>query len=242
MKKYRQNTLQHIKKRSFRRRIICKQSYYPVLQQFLSSIDQHLTTSRQQFFKSASNDTTTVGIVTIGALKLVVKRYNFRNFYHGLKVRCRPSKAMRSWRFAQQLLTHGIQTANPIAVVEERLGPLWGRAYYITEYVPGIRGCEFFADSSAYQSDWPQTIAAIEELTLQLRHHGFTHADYHFGNLIIHNTQPVLIDLDNMQQIKNTTRTFQRLHQKDINNFRRYLDRNLLACQAFKQFQRHQLF
>lgn len=232
----------YFSEKNFFRRIICKKDYYESLAYFLNNIDYYLANSKEMFFKHQPRETTTVGIVSIANYKLVVKRYNFRNFWHGLKLRLRASKAMRSWLFSHRLQANDIATANPVAVVEERIGPLRGRAYYIAEYVPGTRGCEYFSDQSTSQATWQDTISEIEILTLRLRELGFSHADYHFGNLVIKDKKPYLIDLDNMKQTQPESGKFKRRHQKDIENFRWYLHKNSLADKAFKQYQQHRIF
>jgi hypothetical protein len=49
----------------------------------------------------------------------------------------RPSRAWHSWREAHRLQFFGIPTPRPLALIEERCGPLRRRAWLISEYCPG---------------------------------------------------------------------------------------------------------
>jgi len=77
-----------------------------------------------------TGNTCTIGVVTAGARRIVIKRYNVKGFWHGLKIALRRSRAVRSWCNAHLLRMYGIATARPLAVLERRFGPLRRQAYF----------------------------------------------------------------------------------------------------------------
>jgi hypothetical protein len=224
-------------RKSFYSLFICAKKYdTPAMQLFFKNIDRCLDNPENIFFKNDAGDTTTVSVVKIENRLYVVKRYNFKSFWHALKLRFRSSRAMRSWIFAHHLRALGIKTIKPVALLEERWGPLRGRAYFVSEYNQGIRGCDYFSDSSLTKKNWPVAICGILNLTLQLREFYLSHGDYHFGNLVMVNDEPVLLDLDRMWRYRSNNRRFQRAHKKDLENFNHYLKRNNQANVAFAKF------
>ena len=49
----------------------------------------------------------------------------------------RPSRAWHSWVAGHRLAFFGIPTPAPLAMLEERVGPLRRRAFLVTDYCPG---------------------------------------------------------------------------------------------------------
>src|SRR5690606_11131714 len=82
-----------------------------------------------------SGNTCTVALAEINGRKMVVKRYNIKSFCHRLGRLWRSSRAADSWVNAHRLLMYGISTPTPVALLEQRFGPLRGRAYFIAEYI-----------------------------------------------------------------------------------------------------------
>lgn len=79
----------------------------------------------------------TVGLLDVDGRPVVIKRYNLKNWWHRLKRCWRPTRAWHSWQIGHCLRVLGIESPRPLAMVEERWGPLRGRGYLITEYSPG---------------------------------------------------------------------------------------------------------
>lgn len=91
-----------------------------------------------------NGNTCTVGIAELANKKVVVKRYNIKNFWHGLNRAFRASRAALSWANAHRLLISNIATAQPLALVEARWGTLRRRAYYLSAYVDAPDAAQFF--------------------------------------------------------------------------------------------------
>jgi hypothetical protein len=81
--------------------------------------------------------TTTVARIVVKGRALLIKRYNLKNLRHALGRLWRPSRAWHSWREAHRLQFFDIPTPRPLALIEERCGPLRRRAWLICEYCPG---------------------------------------------------------------------------------------------------------
>ncbi len=102
-----------------------------------------------RFFKNGPGDTTTVAVMAFGDNKFVIKRYNPKGFWHGVKRMLRQSRALRSWQNSHYLEQRDICTPKPVAVLMERFGPIRQTTYFIMEYVDGLRGWDVFREDSS---------------------------------------------------------------------------------------------
>lgn len=140
----------------------------------------------------------TVGVVREGGEQLVVKRYNIKGMGHWLKRFWRPSRAWQSWLAAHRLRFLGINTPEPLGMVESRFGPLRRRAWLVTEFCEGQDLLKVIGpDGSRLPSPELQQalLAAITALTSARISHG----DFKATNLIWDGRSVWLIDLDAMQ-------------------------------------------
>lgn len=141
-----------------------------------------------------------VGKVEVAGRTLVVKRYNIKGFAHWLKRFWRPSRAWHSWREGNRLAFLGIATPTPLALLETRFLWLRGRAYLVTEYLPGPDIIERFAP---YQDsgDAPESeLQALDRLFADLIRERISHGDLKGHNVFWDNGRWALIDLDSMCQ------------------------------------------
>lgn len=200
---------------------------------FFKDLDSYIDKA-DFFFKNSPGDTTTVAVVNFNEQHFVIKRYNSRSFWHRLKLQFRKSHGFRSFKFASLLPQFDIQTVKPIAVIQKKIGFIKTKSYFISRYEKGISGCKFFSDTSITKSEWPETIDAILNITKKLKANGIYHGDYHFGNFVIVENKPMLLDFDRIKIVKNKKR-FEKLHLKDLKNFYRYLQRNKCAHECFRE-------
>jgi len=154
----------------------------------------------QQILKNGN--TCTVGLAEINARKIVVKRYNIKSFWHLLGRVWRPSRAAASWSNAHRLIMHGIATAKPIALMEQRIGPLRGKAYFLAEYIESVNLADLMQDSLLSQAQKQSVCQAIAELMYKLSLLQIVHGDMKASNIHIENSRPVLIDLDSLQEYR----------------------------------------
>lgn len=137
--------------------------------------------------------TVTASKVRAGERPLVVKRYNIKGFSHGLSRLWRPSRGWQSWLAAHRLRFLGIDTPRPLALVEERCGPLRQRAWLITEWCAGedlIRVLD--PDQPPPAALAAALLTTFETLAREHIHHG----DLKASNLLWDGTHLFLIDLD----------------------------------------------
>ena len=140
-----------------------------------------------------SGNTCTVARVVLGESLAVIKRYNLKNVGHALSRLWRPSRAWHSWREAHRLQLFGIATPIPLALIEERLGPLRRRAWLIADDCPGVS----LADHLSAECEPPAAEAlAIASLFATLHRLRISHGDLKATNLLWHAGKVWLIDLD----------------------------------------------
>lgn len=161
----------------------------------LASLDQYLAESARNI---KNGNTCTVAKAELAGKQVVIKRYNIKNFWHGLSRAMRVSRAAISWANAHRLIISNIATAAPLALFEQRLGCLRHRAYFLTEYIDAPDVLQFFAQS--LQLEQKQTVARkLASLFYKLYLLKYSHGDCKASNIKIVNAAPVLIDLDAMR-------------------------------------------
>ncbi len=145
----------------------------------------------EHVFKNDS--TTTVVRVKSDHLDLVVKRYNTRNRWHVVKRAARRTRAMRSWDMAYELSRIGIDTPRPVAMIEERLGPVRKRSYYINEFEPG-------EPCLGYLQAHPAMLESVKDRLVQLfetlYRNRISHGDMKATNILVRDDGLLLLDLD----------------------------------------------
>ena len=199
-------------RQDLRRREIFDRKYRsPAFEHFLQDPDTSLADG--ELLKAGN--TCTVWRTVIDGHDLVVKRYNIKGMLHGLGRAWRPTRAAVSWRNAHRLGLYGIQTAPPVALVEQRLGPLRNRAWLITGRVEGRDSLAYMMDASVPVAEKAESATRIAALVASLRDHRISHGDMKGTNIVLTAAGPVLIDLDAMHEHGNETR-FQRRHRRDL--------------------------
>ena len=144
-----------------------------------------------------NGNTCTVAKASVAGGDVVIKRYNIKNFWHGLNRALRSTRAAKSWANAYRLMISGILTPAPIALVEERWGCLRHRAYFVSAYVEAPDAQQYFAQTVSLQAKKTvaQNLAALFYKMYLLR---FAHGDCKATNIKIVDGAPLLIDLDSM--------------------------------------------
>ena len=137
--------------------------------------------------------TSTVARVEHEGRELVIKRYNLKNLRHALARFWRPSRAWHSWREGHRLSLLGIATPQPLALVEERWGPLRRRAFLVNAYCPGRSLLDVL--SAEYEPE-PALASALLTLFASLHSARISHGDLKATNLLWDGARLWLIDLD----------------------------------------------
>ncbi len=167
-------------------------------------------------------NTCTVALVDINGLKVVIKRYNIKNVWHGFTRAFRQTRAAASWANAHRLKLLGIDTAQPIALIEQRpvgwlAGGLRGRAYFLAEYIDAPDVADYFAKTQN-KTARAQAVKNIVSLFYKLHLLQISHGDMKANNIKMQGAQPVLIDLDSMRQ-HSYGYFAQKAHMRDLKRF-----------------------
>ena len=178
--------------RNWRRFVVCNRDDY-------SADMQSLVINPDQAFAGKllkADPTTTLAIYQLNDKTLVVKRYNIKGFWHGLKRCISPTRAVKCWRNAHHLLALNIATPKPIAIIEKRFGPLRQQAYFIYEFVSGAIGSDIFTTRSTQQENFSPLAEKVIYLIKQILDANLSHGDLKTANFIFCEDQVFLIDLD----------------------------------------------
>lgn len=183
--------------------------------QTLSAMDVFLADAQANF---KNGNTCTVAKAELAGQQVVIKRYNIKNFWHGLSRALRPSRAAVSWANAHRLLISNIATPAPLALFEQRFGCLRGKAYFVTAYADAPDVAQFYAQNLPVQA---QSAVAhnLAQLFFKLYSLKYSHGDCKASNIKIVDLQPMLIDLDSMQAHPVCVAShwrFERKHMKDL--------------------------
>lgn len=161
-----------------------------------------------------------VGKVEVDGRTLVIKRYNIKGFAHWLKRFWRPSRAWHSWREGNRLAFLGIATPKPLALLETRFLWLRGKAYLVTEHLPGPDIIERFAPY-VEQGDAPEAeLVALDRLFADLLRERISHGDLKGHNVFWAGGRWALIDLDSMCQHRSAS-SFAAAYARDRARFMR---------------------
>jgi len=164
---------------------------------------------RAEVFKDGG--TTTVARLQQDDAECLIKRYNLKGWGHALGRAWRPSRAWHSWQAAHRLRFLGVATPAPLALIEERCGPLRRRAWLISDYCPGPN---LLTHLAAEREPPPAEAQAIRALFDSLHRHRISHGDLKATNLLWHAGQVLLIDLDAVVQ-HGSEFTFARAWRRD---------------------------
>lgn len=151
-----------------------------------------------------------------------IKRYNIKGVTHQAKRALQPTRAHISWVAAHSLLFYGIKTPQPLAMIEQRLGPIRRHAYYMSAFIEGTMLRDFFIEDAIDLEAQHIASKLIEIFTLfKLAH--ISHGDTKATNFMVVNSDVFVIDLDAVR-FHQSTRSFNKAFKKDIQRFLRNWD------------------
>ncbi|MDD5458099.1 MAG: lipopolysaccharide kinase InaA family protein [Phycisphaerae bacterium] len=131
---------------------------------------------------------------------IVVKRYNYQGLWHSVRHTIKGSRAMKCWRFGIQLIGYGISCAESLAMVEQRRFGIIVQSYIVNAFVEGPLLYDVMNRAGYSDDERKAVLEKAQNLLKQLGFKQLTHSDMKPANVIICNGEPVLIDLDSMQQ------------------------------------------
>jgi len=181
---------------------------------FYAALDKYIEKSP----RLKDGHSATVALAQCSGKKLVIKRYNIKNWRHLLSRCWRPSRGWRTWQNAHRLKVLGIQTPQPIAVIEKRWGWLRLQAYYISAYTPATDALTLYSHPQAKISS-PQ-LAAFRQLFNAFIYARISHGDFKANNILVENNAVSVIDLDSMR-FHHCRYSFVKHFSKDLARFQR---------------------
>lgn len=182
------------------------------------NLDTYLADSKANL---KNGNTCTVGLGNLANQRVVIKRYNIKNLWHGITRALRPSRAAVSWANAHRLLISNIATPKPLALIEMRWGLIRRHAYFLSAYVDAPDVAQFFMREADVERQMlvAQNLATV---FLKLYLHKYTHGDCKASNIKVIDLKPVLIDLDSMRSYGRSCMSnwlFEQNHVKDLKRF-----------------------
>lgn len=147
----------------------------------------------------------------------VLKRYNIKSFWHGLSRCFRPSRAWISWQSAHRLELLGIDTPKPLAMRENRSGPLRREAYLVME-------CAVGDDLKTWLMKWKDTQFPewLDHQVVRLFDIFWTssisHGDMKATNFIVVDERVQVIDLDSVRWHR-SEKSFIKAFRQDLQRF-----------------------
>lgn len=195
----------------FSRFMVCeRESHNDGLEDLLNNIDRYIDDGK--ILKQGN--TATVAQVNLAGRDYVVKRYNIKNFWHGVRRAVTKTRAWNSWVNAFHMEFLGIPSLKPIALMERRFGPFRGTAYLITEFIEGPDALACLTNRSHLNGE----VEALATILLELSESKISHGDLKATNFLMAEDGPIIIDLDAMRAHKNEEK-FQRAFNQDISRF-----------------------
>ncbi|MCZ6643897.1 MAG: hypothetical protein O7F71_20165 [Gammaproteobacteria bacterium] len=150
-----------------------------------------------------SGNSATVVRAKIGTQTYVIKRYNVKSVWHGIRRALKPaSRFRRAWCNGQRLAFLRIPSAKPVALVERWLGPVRGVAYLV---MPDMGDNNLITEVTE-QGLSETVVAGVTRLFCALQAADLTHGDMKATNFLVCGTgvgsdekrSVYLIDLDGM--------------------------------------------
>ncbi len=165
-----------------------------------------------------NGNTCIVWATVVNGRSLVIKRYNVKDFWHGVKLSLFTGRGERSWVNGCRLLFYGIPTPQPVALLKREDGLLNPTAYLITEQLQAVDATEWFHDPAVSVEEKVVMAEQVAQILGKLRQHQISHGDLKATNILIADGEATLIDLDAMQRHADVA-GFEKAWFRDIKRF-----------------------
>ena len=218
-------------RRRWRRYIACDRAWYsPAVEPLLNDPEAFMTNG----VALKDGNSATVSRIAFQNQTLVIKRYNIKNRRHRLRRCLRPSRGRIAWCNAHMLRLIGIATPQPLALIEERWGPFYARAFLICTYQPGVHLSDYWHHDWKARDPRAAALAPLRTLLARLAAARISHGDLKATNLIVHDGAITLVDLDGLRVYRHS-RSFGRQFRKDCHRLLRNWQRHPTIHDALRQ-------
>ncbi|MEZ5538748.1 MAG: lipopolysaccharide kinase InaA family protein [Pseudomonadales bacterium] len=191
--------------------ILCRRAF---LNDAWRDLLQNPSTLQQDAVMLKNGNSAKVFRIEVNGAAFVVKQYINKDWLRKLRRAFRVSRAARSWHFAHALAFAGVRVPKPVALIEQKTGPIVTSAWFISEY------CADTDLLTRWQTQEPtkaelHNLRALFNALLQLRSH---HGDMKATNLLSDGNTLAVIDYDGAQQHRHSS-TLNKALQKDRQRF-----------------------
>ena len=192
LKKTQRECTEFVQRQTFKRDFLCDRNHWPRLQRFMVFPDE---TMNEGVPLKLGNSSTVVRCV-IENQPYIVKRYNIKSWTHRVR-RWIKRRARNAWQNGHWLDFVGIDTAKPVALLEQRWGWFAGVSYLV---MPDV-GERDLAHTLAIQPGRfddlaPQTVSLLRKLKVA----GLQHGDLKATNFMVSENRVLLIDYDALSE------------------------------------------
>ena len=172
---------------------------YPQLQTYMEQLPVRWDRGEGKIIYKSRNE---LREMEFEGITLVVKAFRKPNFINQLAYGVlRPSKAYRSYHYAQMLLDKGIGTPEPVAFYTQRKGLLFDRSFYAC-----LKSECPYTYIHLMKGDHPhqeRILKAIARVTARIHDLGWIHRDYSRGNILFCETpEEVKIEIIDLNRIR----------------------------------------
>jgi hypothetical protein len=115
----------------------------------------------------------------------LMKRFNLRGILHTLTRVLLFTRGSRSWTYGREMLSAGIGTARPLAMVEDRLGPFRFRSFVLTDQVEGTPLPEFLANTALNSLELDRLAGQFARIWHTLGDLRIVHGAMHASNFVV---------------------------------------------------------
>lgn len=161
-------------------------------------LDQELLNEKGWF---KNNKKRTVSLIPYGDSSFFVKRYNYSNLIdYCSKIPFCSSQAFRSFYYGFHLKKNNVNTPQPIALIEKRIGFFWTKSYIIFKKIEGKSLEELIKEKSenADLLNSEKNAKDLAHLFTVLKKNKWIHRDLTFRNIFYANEELYFLDLDEM--------------------------------------------
>ncbi|WP_281646423.1 lipopolysaccharide kinase InaA family protein [Parendozoicomonas sp. Alg238-R29] len=178
--------------------------------------------------------TNTVSIVTLdNGIQVFVKRYKSKKGFLHKYLRCLTrSRARISWLNGHLLDMLGVNTPTPLAMKENRFGPITTCSYIVTLFQPSPHLLEWFIQETLPEN-CKDVRDEVGDMLESLKRALIFHGDMKATNILLINGKPSLIDLDAMKSYKDPKK-FRKVHKQDVKRFARNWENTPKAAALFE--------
>lgn len=183
-----------------------------------------------------NSDESLVARCKIGAHEVVIKRYNTHTIWSGIKQWFKVSPAYNAWFYAHWLIANNIPTPKPLAVVEQKIGLIRKRSYYIYNYLNFAPLSEVLLDKPIDSPEFKALEERIVNMFKALYKTNTHHDNFKITNFLVHHGEIYMIDLDTVSYSLFpiiASRNFKKDKRDFLNNFKDYPDKQKHLSEAF---------